>query len=273
MATKVFISWSGDLSNKLAEAVRNWIPGVLQFAKPYFTPSDIEKGARWGSDILGELASSDIGIICLTKDNLSKPWILFEAGALSKNFDKSKVCTLLFGVEATDLSGPLTIFQGTRFEKADVKKLIKSINATGGEAKLEDSVLDEVFEMWWPRLQERVASILEAGKTTSGDAQRPDREILEEVLELSRLSARRNSREKELPREVLVDLMEALSDLPMLARRGESKRLMMIADRIEGPLHYLCKSYGQPEMFDHYMMRRKMRMMVREDGDEAPDKP
>ncbi len=45
MATKVFISWSGELSNKLAEAVRQWLPGVLQFVKPYFTPSDIEKGA------------------------------------------------------------------------------------------------------------------------------------------------------------------------------------------------------------------------------------
>ncbi len=84
MATKVFISWSGELSNKLAEAVRQWLPGVLQFVKPYFTPSDIEKGARWGSDILTELDSSDIGIICLTKENLEKPWILFESGALSK---------------------------------------------------------------------------------------------------------------------------------------------------------------------------------------------
>lgn len=96
MATKVFISWSGELSNKLAEAVRQWLPGVLQFVKPYFTPSDIEKGARWGSDILTELDSSDIGIICLTKENLEKPWILFESGALSKNFEKSRVCTLLF---------------------------------------------------------------------------------------------------------------------------------------------------------------------------------
>lgn len=83
MGTKVFISWSGDLSNKLADAVRQWLPGVLQFVKPYFTPSDIEKGAKWASNIAGELESSDIGIICLTKENLDKPWILFESGALS----------------------------------------------------------------------------------------------------------------------------------------------------------------------------------------------
>lgn len=87
MATKVFISWSGELSNRLAEALRQWLPAVLQFVKPYFTPSDIEKGARWGSDILSELSESDIGIICLTKENQNMPWILFEAGAISKNFD------------------------------------------------------------------------------------------------------------------------------------------------------------------------------------------
>ncbi len=51
MATKVFISWSGDLSNKLADAVREWLPDVLQFVKLYFTPSDIEKDAKLSSDI------------------------------------------------------------------------------------------------------------------------------------------------------------------------------------------------------------------------------
>jgi hypothetical protein len=98
MASKVFISWSGELSKKLAEEVRMWLPGVLQFVKPYFTPNDIEKGTRWSTEIASELESSNAGIICLTKDNINKPWILFEAGALSKNFGKTNVCTILFNV-------------------------------------------------------------------------------------------------------------------------------------------------------------------------------
>ena len=40
---KVFISWSGQHSKKLGEALRDWLPGVLQLVTPYFTPSDIEK--------------------------------------------------------------------------------------------------------------------------------------------------------------------------------------------------------------------------------------
>ena len=91
MPTKIFISWSGPLSQKLGEALRNWLPSALQFVKPYFSPEDIEKGAKWNSEISKELETSNIGIICLTRDNTEKPWILFEAGALSKSLEKSRV--------------------------------------------------------------------------------------------------------------------------------------------------------------------------------------
>ena len=130
MASKVFISWGGNLSKRLAEEIKKWLPSVLQFVKPYFTPDDIEKGARWESNIAQELSSSNIGIICLTKDNINRPWILFEAGALSKNLDKSNVCTILFNVDSSEITGPLTCFQATKFDETDFKKLIKTINNT-----------------------------------------------------------------------------------------------------------------------------------------------
>ena len=160
MASKVFISWGGNLSKRLAEEIKKWLPSVLQFVKPYFTPDDIEKGARWESNIAQELSSSNIGIICLTKDNINRPWILFEAGALSKNLEKSNVCTILFNVDSSEITGPLTCFQATKFDEADFKKLIKTINNTGGESKLDPAVLDEVFNMWWPRLKERIEQII-----------------------------------------------------------------------------------------------------------------
>ena len=80
MATKVFISWSGDLSRKLGEALREWLPAALQYVKPYFSPEDIQKGTKGDTEIARQLESADIGVICLTLDNLEKPWILFEAG-------------------------------------------------------------------------------------------------------------------------------------------------------------------------------------------------
>ena len=81
---KVFLSWSGDVSQQITREVHDWLPMILQNIKPYMTPADIEKGARWGSEITQELGTCDFGIVCLTKGNLTSQWIAFEAGALSK---------------------------------------------------------------------------------------------------------------------------------------------------------------------------------------------
>ncbi|MBI1492501.1 TIR domain-containing protein [Halocynthiibacter styelae] len=192
--TNVFISWSGDLSKKLAEELSRWIPSVLQFAKPYFTPNDIEKGTKWGSEISQKLSETHIGIVCLTRENFERPWILFEAGALSKDIDASKVCSILFGMEPSDLSGPLTTFQTTQFEKRDFKKLLSTINETGGDQKLNQETFDRVFEMWWPQLQASVEKILNAKTKKDSKELRADRDILEEILALTRISARNRAR-------------------------------------------------------------------------------
>jgi len=186
---KVFISWSGDLSKELGEALRDWLPSVIQSIKPFFTPNDIEKGSRWGKDIAQELEESSIGIFCLTRENLTKPWIMFEAGALSKELDVSKVCPILFGIDNTDLEGPLVQFQSSPFKKNEIKQLLMTINKCLEENQLEDEVFNNVFDMWWPKLEDKVKSILSKDKpTTDVSAIRNDREILEEILELSRLN-------------------------------------------------------------------------------------
>ncbi|MCP8687309.1 TIR domain-containing protein [Marinobacterium sedimentorum] len=188
---KVFISWSGDTSKKVAEAIREWLPTVLQTVKPYFTPSDIEKGTRWSSDIAQELDDSMAGIFCVTSQNLSSQWLMFEAGAISKKVDQSLVCPILIGLDNSDINGPLTQFQTTLFEKSDFRRLVSDLNKANTSNTLEESVLHTVFEKFWPELESKVQFIIES--TQTGDSKsadlRSDREILEEVLELSRALA------------------------------------------------------------------------------------
>ncbi|WP_439820851.1 TIR domain-containing protein [Pseudomonas sp. HLG18] len=201
---KVFISWSGPVSKRLAEAIRDWLPGVLQLVTPYFTPADIEKGGRWASDIAKELSSSELGILCITRDNIHSDWILFEAGALSKSLDKSFVCPILFGINNADLAGPLKQFQTTEFTKTDFHKLITVINGRLGEQKLPVKTLDSVFEKWWPDLEERINEILSSITIVDGPV-RNDREVLDEILLLTR-STRQASR---LPTKALEELLES----------------------------------------------------------------
>ena len=266
MPTKVFISWSGDLSRKLAEALRQWLPGVLQFVKPYFTPEDIEKGTRWGSDIVKELESSEIGILCLTKSNTSSPWMLFEAGALSKSLDKSKVCTVLFGIETTDLKGPLTIFQHTKFLKDDFRKLVKAINASGGDAKLDDTVFDGVFEMWWPRLEDKVQAILNGHDETDEGPNRSERDMLEEILELTRIGTRNKRVRNEIPPEIIIELVEGVDRMmrmvhPKMLRDPE---IMFLVDR---PLMMLAEFSGHPELRELVFRMRHRFEINSEKGD------
>lgn len=190
---KVFISWSGPHSKKVAEALRDLLPGVLQLIKPYFTPSDIEKGTRWGQDIAKELESSEIGILCVTRDNIHSDWIMFEAGALSKSLDKSHVCPILFGITNTDLAGPLKQFQTTEFTKHDIHKLINVINNRLNENKLPPKTLDSVFDKWWPELESQIKEIL-SEDLQKDEPVRSERDLLVEILEISRATARRTSR-------------------------------------------------------------------------------
>ncbi|TOB16344.1 TIR domain-containing protein, partial [Vibrio parahaemolyticus] len=143
---KIFISWSGDTSRRVAEAIREWLPTVLQTVQPYFTPSDIEKGTRWSSDIAAELDGSMAGIFCVTRENLNSQWLMFEAGAISKKVDQSLVCPILIGMDNSDINGPLTQFQTTLFEKSDVKRLVFDLNKANSTTVLEDSILNTVFE-------------------------------------------------------------------------------------------------------------------------------
>lgn len=100
---QIFISWSGPTSEKLATTLRDWLPLVIQAVRPYVSSEDIKKGSRWGSNLAERLSESRLGIICVTKENVSAPWLNFEAGALSRSLTDTFVSPFLFGVKSSDI--------------------------------------------------------------------------------------------------------------------------------------------------------------------------
>ncbi|MGK9145951.1 toll/interleukin-1 receptor domain-containing protein [Xanthomonas euvesicatoria] len=240
---KVFISWSGDQSRKYAEAIRDWLPVVLQLVTPYFTPTDVEKGARWSTDIAKELDSSQIGIICVTRDNLHADWVLFEAGALSKSLEKSHVCPVIFGISNTDLSGPLKQFQTTEFEKSEFHKLIVVINNKLGENKLPSKTLDTVFDKWWPDLQLKVDAISRSVAEPS-EPVRSERDLIEEILILTRANARNGSRPS-IPAKAIDELLNVLIDLhdDQVAEQGGYQDVLNIIERAKKPMSFIASKY------------------------------
>lgn len=180
---KIFISWSGTSSHSVALALKEWLPSVIQAVEPFVSSEDIQKGVRSFPEISQELEAAHFGIVCLTPENLSAPWLLFEAGALSKSLGQGRVSPLLVGVKESDVKGPLAQFQMTKVESGDVRKLVKTMNAQLPESqRLDDSILVKAFDKWWPDLEPKL-TVGAAGATV---APRSERDILEEVLSISR---------------------------------------------------------------------------------------
>lgn len=176
---KVFISWSGTRSQALAEALRDWLPLVLHYTDPWLSKSDIQSGERWGVEVAKELQETNFGIICVTKDNLNSPWILFEAGALAKSMEDGRVTPLLLDLDFKEISGPLAQFQAKKADKTGIKELVSDLNKSATSSTPEER-LSQLFEPLYVALGERIEAI---PANTSGQKQtRPQGEILEELV-------------------------------------------------------------------------------------------
>jgi hypothetical protein len=151
---RVFISWSGDRSKRMAQALRSWLPDVIQVVEPWVSEDDIDKGKRWSDAISSALEDVSQGVICVTRGNFERPWLNFEAGALAKSPQVSNVRPLLLDVAKSDLSGPLAEFQCTDSnDPEDFYRFIHSVNATA-EKPLDDSRLRRAFDRHWPDLRQ-----------------------------------------------------------------------------------------------------------------------
>ena len=188
---KVFLSWSGGTSHKVALILRDWLPSVIQSIEPYVSSEDIDKGARWSSDIASELQDSTFGILCVTKENLHAPWLMFEAGALSKTIQNSYVCPFLFDIKRSEVNGPILQFQSTIFEKDDIKKLLFSLNQACAQGQLTPDKLEKAFGVWFSSLEEQLHALLQVSPSTDSEEKYKEitsSKILEEILDISRLN-------------------------------------------------------------------------------------
>ncbi len=185
---KVFVSWSGNLSKKIADAVNKWLPCLLQTVEVFYSPDDIEKGENWDQKISNELANCKFGIICLTPENVSAPWINFEAGAIAKSLE-SHVATLMININPSDIKGPLSRYQATKLEREDFFRLIQDINNNSDSPILSERI-SNTFEGLWPNIDKDLNEIVIAHKPNTKAAKKsPDAvnsEAVEEILQLVR---------------------------------------------------------------------------------------
>lgn len=236
---KVFISWSGETSQKIAKELFDWLPMVLQSVQPYMSSESIDKGTRWASSIASELEGTSVGIIVLTPENRAAPWINFEAGALAKVVGEAKLAPLIFGLKPSDVGSPLSQFQVTKFERDDVLRLLKSINSCAEGEPLPEARLERMHGALWEQIESKVTPLLSSltkpATGNSGGKASTDgtSKALEEILTLARQQAHFVMN----PERVLTP--EVISQI--LALAGSSGLDARSADMAQ---HYAMRSYG-----------------------------
>ena len=241
---KVFLSWSGERSRQVADLLDDWLQCVLQAVDPWMSSKDIDRGALWFSEISDQLADTAVGVVCLTKENRNKPWILFESGALAKGISSNRVCTFLIDLKPTDVENPLAQFNHTKPNKNSLWELVRTINSTLEEKKLKEKILEKVFETYWPEFDKNFKKIIK--DTPEGEVieTRSENDLLVDVLSSIRTMDRRmRHMENQNNHSIDRDLDDARMTAPA-ARRLIDTRLSKGID--PGAVYEELKSNGVP---------------------------
>jgi hypothetical protein len=163
----IFLCWSGR-GIFIAKALKSWLEDVFEKNVNVLVSEEIDKGSVWFEALSGMLEEADCGLVCLTPEALTSPWIPYEAGALAKAVARKlgpggqqsvglRAFTFLSGVAPAEVKGPLSAFQSTiATDRGDVRRLVETLAqwvdwgaANGADWKRR---LDERWDFSWGQL-------------------------------------------------------------------------------------------------------------------------
>jgi hypothetical protein len=162
----VFISWSKSPAKEIAGEVKALLEKIFPSGYEFFvSDTDIAPGGRWREIIDKKLEDNNFGILILTSNNYAQEWMMFEAGALTKD-RKAKLALCLFDRDPNDIESPLKAFHYVKFDKDDYKKLVVNLEKTKrGLEELdpqEQENLDMLLTAYWGNFRDNLAKLLTA---------------------------------------------------------------------------------------------------------------
>jgi hypothetical protein len=115
-----------------------------------------------------------------------------------------------------------------------MKKVVEMINNELGESKLQNKFLDDAFEKWWPDFDREIREELSKSIENTRKNEKPDRDILEEILtrtrmismEIDRIVKRdKISGIRNINPEILNDLLSAWREIFFAIRQDDNTSL------------------------------------------------
>ena len=240
MKKKVFISWSGEFSKEIAQAIYQWLPNVIQAIDPYISVEGLRPGQVWDAALLNDLRSTDFGILCVSNDNQGAKWLNFEAGLFAA-IEGRPVVPILVDLSPGRVSGPIGHFHAKKMAEKEFFDVICDINGICEDPLTKDR-LEYAFKLQWPNLDESIGKIKRNYLDTTD--QKPTQQLpiesstesmVEEILLILRSQQRQQSTVSGQTAEELSDIAEDLHKLEYLQssmRRLIFKELSEFNERI-----------------------------------------
>jgi hypothetical protein len=182
----VILSWSGNQSRKVAEAMDGWLKDTLPGVKVWGTPEDIVMGSSWFTSLLGRVEVARLCIICVTPENVRSPWLYFGVGAVAGRSGHVRVCPYLLNIDGMYVAnGPLAQFQWAAADKGDTWKLLRDINKHLQSGAYHEASLAVAFDKTWPTLKRTLDAIRSEHKDVPVQ-EVPESEALRAIYQLGR---------------------------------------------------------------------------------------
>lgn len=210
---RVFISWSGERAKAIGLLLRDWAIEMFDDLDPWLSDVDIASGAQSLVELHNSLGRASMGLVVVTQDNQSSPWLNYEAGALSRAVapGPTRVIPLLVGFrKPTEIAGPLGQFQARVLSFDGLTKVtdtlceLLDVDQEVGRIRLSRS---------WPTLSKAIEDEM-ADAPTHEFSRRSLDDMVEEALSILR---RRESWTSSIPTEL-------------------AERLVLAAELLETPL-------------------------------------
>jgi hypothetical protein len=119
----------------------------------------------WFGEINRAIKGATAGIMCVTRENYDRPWILYEAGGLVATCGRGGVFPFLLDMKPPELDGlnyPLYPLESYFFDRGGVFHLVSALNRKlEPESKTENEV-EKDFNSAWPELESQLRAISQA---------------------------------------------------------------------------------------------------------------
>ena len=209
----IFISWSGPTSLSIARLTAGLLRTASDRFVTFVSDEDIRSGQRWLSVINDQLSRAHAGLIIVTPDNQSRPWLQFESGAIANAVDipNARVIPVLCGLTPglIEEGSPLRQFQSRTLTNDGMRGVLADLAGMAGVKT--DTVISRAARDLGVLLRQADAALAQID-----DHYIPEEKqgaMLEEILTIARSLAVSNRDEPE-------DL-HALDDVAALVRRIE----------------------------------------------------